>query len=109
MLYVLPMRVFFVLIFLLPVVYFTQSRSLINFTDEDGLKQGDWKVRYENSQFTRYIGQFKDGTPIGEFKYYYPNGLLSAIVNFSGSKDLIGQIIDVNITGSNRNSLDGAL
>ena len=31
------------------------------------------------------------------------------IVNFSGSKDLIGQIIDVNITGSNRNSLDGAL
>ena len=48
------MRVFFVLIFLFPVVYFTQSRSLINFTDEDGLKQGDWKVRYENSQFTRY-------------------------------------------------------
>ena len=31
------------------------------------------------------------------------------IVNFSGSKDLIGKIIDVNITGSNRNSLDGAL
>ena len=31
------------------------------------------------------------------------------IVNFSGSKDLIGQIIDVKITGSNRNSLDGAL
>ena len=85
MLYVLPMRVFFVLIFLFPVVYFTQSRSLINFTDEDGLKQGDWKVRYENSQFTRYTGHFKDGTPIGEFKYYYPNGLLSAIVNFSGS------------------------
>ena len=31
------------------------------------------------------------------------------IVNVSGSKDLIGQIIDVKITGSNRNSLDGAL
>ena len=31
------------------------------------------------------------------------------IVNFSGSKDLIGQIIDVKITGSNRNSLDGAI
>ena len=31
------------------------------------------------------------------------------IVNFSGSKDLIGQIIDVKITGSNRNSLDGVL
>ena len=31
------------------------------------------------------------------------------IVNFSGSTDLIGQIIDVKITGSNRNSLDGAL
>ena len=31
------------------------------------------------------------------------------IVNFSGSTDLIGQIIDVKIIGSNRNSLDGAL
>ena len=31
------------------------------------------------------------------------------IVNFSGPTDLIGQIIDVKITGSNRNSLDGAL
>jgi len=31
------------------------------------------------------------------------------IVNFSGSTDLIGQIIDVKISGSNRNSLDGAL
>ena len=31
------------------------------------------------------------------------------IVNFSGSKDLIGKIIDVNIIGSNRNSLDGVL
>ena len=27
------MRVFFVLIFLFPFVYFTQSRSLLNFTD----------------------------------------------------------------------------
>jgi len=31
------------------------------------------------------------------------------IVNFRGSTDLIGQIIDVKIIGSNRNSLDGAL
>ena len=31
------------------------------------------------------------------------------IVNFSGPTDLIGQIIDVKIIGSNRNSLDGAL
>ena len=31
------------------------------------------------------------------------------IVNFKGSTDLIGQIIDVKIKKSNRNSLDGAL
>ena len=31
------------------------------------------------------------------------------IVNFRGPRDLIGQLIDVKIIGSNRNSLDGAL
>ena len=40
---------------------------------------------------------------------YFYESVTNKIVNFSGSKDLIGQIIDVNITGSNRNSLDGVL
>ena len=50
-----------------------------------------------------------EGTSKADPMKLFGRTFTNKIVNFSGSKDLIGQIIDVKITGSNRNSLDGAL
>ncbi|MGB0887303.1 MAG: toxin-antitoxin system YwqK family antitoxin [Vicingaceae bacterium] len=36
-------------------------------------KQGVWK-RYHKNGMLRYVGNFKDDKPVGEFKYYYDTG-----------------------------------
>ena len=79
------MRTFLYMFCVFPLLCFSQARTPMNFTDEDGLKQGDWKVRYDNSQVIRYTGKFKDDQPIGEFKYYYSTGVLSAIMKFNNN------------------------
>ena len=80
------MRILIIILLTLPFNMFAQTRSLDNFTDANGLKQGVWKVKHENSQALRYTGSFKDNKPSGLFKYYYPTGLLSAIMKFSENK-----------------------
>lgn len=50
------------------------SLSAQNVTDKNGKKQGKW-VKYQNSS-KFYEGQFVDDIPVGEFRYYYPNGHL---------------------------------
>lgn len=52
----------------------------LNQTDENGLKQGQWKKLHKNGK-TRYEGKFEDGKPVGLFRYYYPNGDLMATNN----------------------------
>ena len=49
-----------------------------NVTDNAGKKQGRWMRVYEEGQ-VYYIGQFKDGTPVGEFVYYYQGGEVMTI------------------------------
>lgn len=51
-----------------------------NKTDANGKKQGKWMKRKDGVKF--YEGQFMDDIPIGEFKYYYPNGLLKISTRF---------------------------
>ena len=51
----------------------------INQIDAQGRKQGVWKKSYENGQI-RYEGNFKNDQPVGEFRYYHPNGKLKAII-----------------------------
>lgn len=53
-----------------------------NKTDKKGQKQGPWEVKFEDSEITRYKGQFKDNKPFDKFIYYYPNGIQSAISVF---------------------------
>ena len=50
-----------------------------------------------------------EGTSKTDSTKLFGKTLTNKIVNLRGSKDLIGKIINVNIKGSNRNSLDGAL
>lgn len=82
-------RVLMVILFVLPLMLFAQNRSLNNFTDANGLKQGTWKVRHESSQAIRYIGQFKDNKPYGLFKYYYKSGVLSAVMEFNNNRSSV--------------------
>ena len=78
------LRFFIVNFLLIPFVVLSQplERERINFTDENGLKQGKWVVAFENINSTRYSGQFKDDIPYGEFRYYYRSGEVSAIMQF---------------------------
>ena len=48
------MRIIIIILLTLPFNMFAQTRSLDNFTDANGLKQGIWKVKHENSQALRY-------------------------------------------------------
>lgn len=54
-----------------------------NKKDSQGRKQGVWKKTYKGIKAYRYIGQFKDDVPYGKFVYYYENGAVEAVVQFS--------------------------
>lgn len=42
----------------------------INQHDEQGRRQGPWKVKFEGSSQTKFEGQFEHGKEKGEFKFY---------------------------------------
>ena len=49
-----------------------------NEVDAQGRKQGLWKG-FDGNGNLKYEGNFKDGKPIGEFRYYYPEGGIQAV------------------------------
>ena len=51
--------------------------GLIDIASEAGI------TKYDDNSSIRYKGQFKDGTPIGKFTYYYPTGEASSTMDFS--------------------------
>ncbi|MFI5204901.1 MAG: toxin-antitoxin system YwqK family antitoxin [Flavobacteriales bacterium] len=55
----------------------------INQTDSKGRKQGKWIKNHDKSEVPRYIGQFKDDKPYGEFRYYYESGHIKSQMFFS--------------------------
>jgi len=55
--------------------YFAQT------TDSKGRKQGYWKKKDDKNKLI-YEGEFKDDKPVGQFKYYYPNDSVRAIMYF---------------------------
>lgn len=54
------------------------SQDSINRTDAQGHRQGVWK-KADKDGHKLYEGQFKDGIPVGEFRYYYPDGKLKTV------------------------------
>ncbi len=44
-------------------------------TDNMGFKQGLFREYFENGQL-RSEGEYKNSKPVGEWKYYYPNGII---------------------------------
>lgn len=67
------------------------DNSKINYTDKNGKRQGTWK-KVENGHLV-YEGQFKDGVPYGEFKYYHKNGKLKSKTTFEQGVHKVKTII----------------
>jgi antitoxin component YwqK of YwqJK toxin-antitoxin module len=67
-----------------------------NQTDDKGWKQGYWR-KYDEMGHVLYEGQFKNNIPLGEFKYYYPNGSVRAIlIMFNDGKESHSQLFHRN-------------
>ena len=70
----------FCLIFFTSVALFGQDT--INKTDSTGKKQGYW-IKKDKDGKKIYEGHFNHDIPLGEFKYYYPEGGLKAVSRLS--------------------------
>jgi antitoxin component YwqK of YwqJK toxin-antitoxin module len=60
------------------------AQDTINQTDSKGKKQGFWQ-KQDSIGHKVYEGRFKDGLPMGEFRYYYPDGKLKTVSQVSRS------------------------
>lgn len=57
------------------------GNDTINQTNEDGHKTGYWKKTNEEGMLL-YEGHFENDVPVGEFTYYYPDGIVKAKTEF---------------------------
>ncbi len=71
------------LFLLLPLNFLAFGQEGINFTDASGLRQGVWS-KSDKDGHKIYDGQFKNGIPYGEFRYYYADGKLKTVSEFTG-------------------------
>ncbi|TXC82058.1 toxin-antitoxin system YwqK family antitoxin [Luteibaculum oceani] len=69
------------LLFLVCSVIAIAGFSQKNTIDNQGRKQGIWEKKYQDGS-TKYIGQFKDDKPVGEFIYYYPGERVKSVLNY---------------------------
>ncbi len=91
--------VFFLLIFFSVKFINAQENQIItNKLNENGQKVGKWEVYYENTKQLRYIGQFENDKPTGNFIYYYPSGSFSANMNYKN--DSISYVVHYHENGN---------
>ncbi len=72
---------------LIPILSAAQQNNIkygktINYTDNNGMKQGHWEKKYDNGNI-RYTGSFKNNKPVGEFRRFYKSGTLQSILVYS--------------------------
>ncbi len=58
----------------------------INQTDAEGLRQGKWEKRYPSGKLI-YVGQFKNGEPVGDWTRFYPGGIVKAKIHYAENSD----------------------
>ena len=70
-------RTFVVVVF---VIFYCSvfGQDTVNIKDLQGRKQGYWR-KSDSVGRVIYVGHFKDGVPVGEFRYYYPDGKLKTV------------------------------
>jgi antitoxin component YwqK of YwqJK toxin-antitoxin module len=80
-------NIFLVVLMLSGLAGFSQEENKI---DAKGQKQGEWKKYHENGRL-RYVGNFKNDKPLGEFKYYDTAGSMQKKVDHeNGASYFIG-------------------
>jgi antitoxin component YwqK of YwqJK toxin-antitoxin module len=60
----------------------TAGQDTVNQTDSKNRMQGQW-IKYDSAGNKAYEGRFMDGVPVGEFRYFYPDGRLRTITQYS--------------------------
>lgn len=63
-----------------------QAQDTVNVTDSKGLKQGFWRKVNAEKQVV-YEGRFVNDKPVGEFRYFYPDGKLKTLMTYSSGSD----------------------
>ena len=66
--------------------------SQLNQVDKTGKKQGKWMKYFANSEDVRYMGQFKDDKPVGQFTYYFPSGAVRSIITHDAKSSRVEAI-----------------
>ncbi|HCQ29640.1 MAG TPA: hypothetical protein DIU39_05090 [Flavobacteriales bacterium] len=77
-------KIFYIIVLTLFSFVAKAQNDTINQLDAQGRKQGKWVKYHENGQ-PRYVGQFKDNKPVGEFFYYDEEGNLTTYMVFDGN------------------------
>lgn len=65
------------LLLIVSALSFAQNKK-----DSQGRKQGPWRKPYKDVQVYKYVGQFKNDKPVGEFTYYYKSGNVQSKITF---------------------------
>ena len=51
-----------------------------------GMKTGEWKTTYINTNKIKFSGEYLNDLPIGEHKEYYPSGKIKLIGKYKSGK-----------------------
>ena len=74
-----------------------QPSAAPNAKDAQGRKQGPWQRTWAESSQLRYVGQFKDDRPVGQFTYYSTTGNVeSKVDHYPGSNAAHGRHFHAN-------------
>jgi len=73
---------FLLIIFCGYILYGQDQNDTLNQLDTNGQKTGYWK-KYNESGLILYEGRFEADIPVGEFRYFYPDGKTKAKSLFS--------------------------
>lgn len=81
--------------------------SVLNYTDINGNKQGQWIQYYDEAkEAIRYTGFFIDNIPQGIFKHYHPNGRIKAVQEFDKNGSSIVEFFWENGNPAARGNFD---
>jgi antitoxin component YwqK of YwqJK toxin-antitoxin module len=75
-------RFHFILLLFFFTIHTVSGQDTLNRKDAQGRKQGHW-IKYDSAGNKAYEGLFKDGVPIGEFRYFFPNGRMRSVTLYS--------------------------
>lgn len=84
-------RLFVLILFSIVITGNISGQASINFTDENGLKQGKWIKKFENGNIF-YKATFRNDKPVGEFIRYYISGKPISVLYYYENSDSVDAV-----------------